>query len=71
MPHDTYREVRNRIETWLFAGSKSVWLVDPDRRQVLVYSHPHRPQVFEVGETLTDAAVPGLTLNVADLFPGE
>ncbi|NLG69864.1 MAG: Uma2 family endonuclease [Firmicutes bacterium] len=68
-PNDTFREVQERIEAWLSAGAKSVWLVDPDRRRVMVYAHPHRPQVFEAAETLADPAVPGFSVQVAELFP--
>ncbi len=68
-PNDTFREVQERIEAWLSAGAKSVWLVDPDRRRVMVYAHPHRPQVFEASETLSDPAIPGFSVRVAELFP--
>ncbi|WP_324718121.1 Uma2 family endonuclease [Carboxydochorda subterranea] len=67
-PSDTFREVQERIEAWLTAGAKSVWLVDPDRRRVKVYAHPHRPQVFEAGDALTDRAIPGFSVRVAELF---
>lgn len=67
-PNDTYYEVRERIETWLAAGARSVWLVDPDRRRVTVFPHPHRPQVFEANDTLTDPAIPGFSVMVAELF---
>ena len=68
-PNDTFREVQERIEAWLSAGAKSVWLVDPDRRRVMVYAHPHHPQVFEAVDTLSDPAVPGFSVQVAELFP--
>ena len=68
-PNDTFLEVQERIEAWLSAGAKSVWLVDPDRRRVMVYAHPHRPQVFEASETLSDPAIPGFSVRVAELFP--
>ena len=29
LPNDTFHEVQERIEAWLSAGAKSVWLVDP------------------------------------------
>lgn len=67
-PNDTYHEVRGRIEAWLSTGAKSVWLVDPDRRQVTVFHHPHRPQVFEASDTLVDPAIPGFSVAVAELF---
>lgn len=69
-PNDTYQEVQDRLETWLSAGAKSVWLVDPGRKRVMVYAHPHRPQVFEVTDTLSDPAIPGFSVPVVDLFPG-
>ena len=69
LPNDTFHEVEERIEAWLSAGAKSVWLVDPDRRRVMVSAHPHRPEVFEATETLSDPAIPGFSARVADLFP--
>ena len=70
-PGDTFREVQERIEAWLSAGAKSVWLVDPDRRRVMVYVHPHRPQVFEATDTLSDPAIPRFSVRVVELFPQE
>ena len=67
-PHDTYQEVMNRLEAWLASGAKSVWLVDPDRRRVTLYSHPHRPRVFEAHDTLVDPAIPGFSVSVEELF---
>lgn len=70
-PNDTFQDVQDRIEGWLSAGARSVWLVDPGRRRVTVYAHPFRPEVFEAADTLSDPAVPGFSVRVADLFPEE
>src|SRR5215208_5068673 len=36
-PGDTYSEVNEKVEDWLGAGTRAVWVVDPRRRVVTVY----------------------------------
>ena len=67
-PNDTFYEVQERIEAWLSAGAKSVWLVDPARCLVMVHSHRYQRQVFEASDTLSDPAIPGFSVKVAELF---
>ena len=69
-PGDRIREVNEKVEAWLEAGVRMVWVVDPDRRTVTV----HRPAAGI--ETLTEDAdldgrdvLPGFRCRVADLFP--
>ena len=68
-PNDRPREIKEKINGWLQAGVRMVWVVNPDRRTVAV----HRPAA-EI-ETLTEDAdldgqdvLSGFRCRVADLF---
>ncbi|MBM4031883.1 MAG: Uma2 family endonuclease [Planctomycetes bacterium] len=68
-PNDRPREVREKVRCWLRAGVRMVWVVDPDRRTVVV----HRPG--RAAETLTEDAdldgediLPGFRCRVAGIF---
>lgn len=65
----TTSELLKKALEYLSAGSKMVWLVDPDARQVVVVTPPDRIRVLGPGETLEGADVlPGFAHPVADLF---
>ncbi|BDG60472.1 Uma2 family endonuclease [Caldinitratiruptor microaerophilus] len=70
-PNDTYLDVHGRIEEWLGAGSKSVWIVEPGRQRVTVYTALDRPRVFERDQTVADPQLPGLDVAAADFFAVE
>ncbi len=59
-PSDTYDNVQGKVEAWLEAGTKAVWVVSPTRRTVTVYSS------LSEARTLTEADI----LDAEDYFPG-
>ena len=66
---DTIEEVSDKIDDWLGAGVKMLWVVDPFRRTVTIYQPGHDP-VF-LGERATlegDPIVPGFRCSVAEIF---
>ena len=68
-PDDRRADVREKIQEYLTAGVKVVWVVDPDDRTVMVYTGNMR--VVEYGPTDTiDAGslIPGFSACVADFF---
>lgn len=70
-PSDTYRELMARVDEYLAAGTKSVWLVDPDRARVTLFRPGPKSQLFSAGDTLQDdPSLPGLQVEVARLFEG-
>jgi Uma2 family endonuclease len=68
-PGDTAGEVAEKVDDWLSAGSRLVWVVDPVRRNARV----HRANGAVVPLTESDEfegedVVPGFTCPVADLL---
>lgn len=65
-PNDTFTGVTEKVEEYLAAGVRLVWVIDPKRRTVLVYPG---------GQTLTEAdrlsggdVLPGFAVPVTRLF---
>jgi Uma2 family endonuclease len=67
-PDDSYAEVDLKVEQWLRAGSRLVWVVNPRTRKVVV----HAPGVIvtRAGSDLLDGGevLPGFSCAVAELF---
>ena len=59
------REVKRRI--YLAAGVREVWIVDPARRSIELYTADGR-RLAERDEALTSLAVPGLTFRPNEVF---
>lgn len=69
-PHDTAREVTRKVEEYLDAGVRLVWVVYPDQALVHVFGPTPGMTRLTRGDTLTaDPVVPGFALPLADLFP--
>lgn len=68
-PDDTLKEVEEKAEHWLAAGTSAVWVVNPKRRSVSVY----RPttevtRLSESDELEGQDVVPGFRCQVAEIF---
>ena len=62
-------EVREKIGQWLSCGSRAVWLIDPDRREVTVHRPLARPRVLKGDDVLEgEDALPGFRIQVSKLF---
>ena len=54
---------------WLEVGTALVWLVDPERRAVTVFTPDEPPRTLGEGDTLDGGEViPGLAVPVAEIF---
>ncbi len=68
-PDDTAAEVKTNVNEYFDAGSKSVWIVYPDSREVVVFRSARESVVLSVQDTLDGGEViPGFTCRVAELF---
>ena len=69
-PNDTASEVQAKVEDWLRAGARLVWVVYPDSRSVTVFRSWDDVRMLTAEDTLTgNPALPGFTCPVQELFP--
>lgn len=69
-PHDKTGEVDEKIEAWLEAGTRLLWIVDPRLRTVTVYRSTTDVVVKTAADVLDGGnMVPGFSTPVAEIFP--
>jgi len=68
---ETWREVQEKVDEYIAAGTQVVWVINPQARTVHVI-RPDAPLVaLRIGDTLTgDPVLPGFALPLATLFAG-
>lgn len=68
-PGDTRAGVDGKVEDWLQAGARAVWVINPKRRGVSVY-HPATDvtRLSEGDELDGGEVVPGFRCKVAEIF---
>jgi Uma2 family endonuclease len=66
-PDDRPRDVADKIETYLAAGSSAVMIVDPDTGTITIHDQSGAG-ISRRGDTLAHRALPGFTLDVTALF---
>jgi Uma2 family endonuclease len=68
-PGDTAAEVQAKTQGYFDAGTRQVWLIYPDTRQVAVFRSARESHIFSAGDTLDGGELlPGFALPVAELF---
>lgn len=68
-PNDTQQEINDKLDEYLDAGVKLVWIIDPRRRTVTVHRPGARPKMVNEDEELTgEPNLPGFRVAVARLF---
>jgi Uma2 family endonuclease len=68
-PGDTQREVREKVEDWLRAGVRLVWVIFPATRTATAYrSLEDVIQLSEDDSLDGEEVVPGFNCRVGDLF---
>ena len=68
-PGNTWQEIRDKIEEYFAIGVVWVWLVEPERRQVLVYRSPTEMTALSAHDTLEgEGILEGFSLPLAELF---
>ena len=66
---NTRREMERKLKEYFLAGSRLVWLVDPDSRTVDVHTAPDRFTRLQEGDALDGGDVlPGFQLPLTQLF---
>ena len=68
-PNDLYERVISKVEEYLAAGVRQVWLISPEHRNVTIYSSPtHTTILTEADDLVSDELLPGFRCRIADLF---
>lgn len=69
-PNDTRREVVEKVEQWLAAGVRLVWVVEPEKCTITTHRLGRDPRTFAAGETLDgEDVLPGLAVPLDRIFP--
>jgi Uma2 family endonuclease len=68
-PGNTVKEINEKIAFYFAAGSRAVWVFNPKRRTVTVYSSSSEFQTLSEHDTLEGGDIlPGFQLELAKLF---
>jgi Uma2 family endonuclease len=68
-PGDTVEEVEEKVDDYLHAGTRLVWVINPKRRTVTVHRPGANPSILRDQDALEGAdVVPAFRCSVADLF---
>jgi Uma2 family endonuclease len=69
-PSDTVEDVDEKVDEWLAAGTREVWVVKPRQRTVLIYRAPNAVTVLLESDAIEGGEIlPGFRSSVADVFP--
>lgn len=69
-PSDLLYEVEEKVQDFLDAGTRIVWLVNPRRRTVTVYEKDQNPVVLRESQSLVAPGIlPGFEMLIAEIFP--
>ena len=68
-PSNTVNEIDEKIAFYFAAGARAVWIVNPKRRTVAVYSSPYEVRILSERDTLGGGDVlPGFSHELSKLF---
>ncbi len=68
-PSDTFEAVDEKVNDWLGAGTKLVWVVSPRQRTVTVYRPGTQVSILRAGDRLSgEDVVPGFECGVGEIF---
>ena len=68
-PNDTQMEIEEKVQEWLDAGTKLVWVLNPRRKTLVVHRPDANPQVLRESDTLMgEDVVDGFSVPVAQIF---
>ena len=68
-PSDSAREVQQKTDSWLAAGTSEVWVLSPGQRTVTVHRAGQEPIVIDQFRSLSGGSlIPGFEVPVRELF---
>jgi Uma2 family endonuclease len=68
-PNDTASEIQRKVDEWLQAGSRLVWVLYPTTRSAMTYQPGGAARLLHADDTLTgEPVLPGFGCRLGDLF---
>ncbi|MCA1554221.1 MAG: Uma2 family endonuclease [Chloroflexi bacterium] len=68
-PNDTAREIAAKVREYLDAGTRMVWVIEPELRTVTVYRSLTNIRMFTANDKLSgEDVLAGFSCNVSELF---
>jgi Uma2 family endonuclease len=68
-PYDTASEIQAKVEEWLRAGTRIVWVLYPATRSGMAYGADGTVRLLHADDTLDgEPVLPGFTCRIGDLF---
>jgi Uma2 family endonuclease len=68
-PSETPRMIHRKLKQYFEAGVKEVWLIDPESREVEIWTGPRLPELELTGDAaIGSPLLPGFALPLQELF---
>jgi Uma2 family endonuclease len=68
-PDTNRKKLRDKIKEYLFAGTRLVWVIDPEDRTVTIHRGLDEARIlYESAELDGEDVLPGFRCRAADLF---
>ncbi|HEY7338141.1 MAG TPA: Uma2 family endonuclease [Bryobacteraceae bacterium] len=68
-PYESFRQLMRKVKQYLAAGAHTVWVFDPDRREVDVFEASGAERTLTAKQVLkAPGLLPGFSIKVAELF---
>ncbi len=68
-PNDLFEDVSRKVEEYLAAGVRLVWVIDPKAERVFIYRQDESATILTNKDSLDgEDVVPGFLCAIADLF---
>ena len=69
-PTDVSDDVKEKADEYFAAGVKEVWVIDPKRKEIQVFSSPKKMTFLSEGDVLKGGSIlPGFELPITRKFP--
>jgi Uma2 family endonuclease len=73
LPGSSKKEIRDKYELYEEAGVKEYWVINPTEQNIFVFFLEQEgrfssPKVYTGGDKLNARAVPGLSINLNEIF---
>lgn len=68
-PADKFIRIIKKVDSWLKAGVKEVWVFDPEERSIAIYKDNSRTRILDINDELDRTDIlPGFKCSVREFF---